>query len=310
MERTLAVVQPNYIPWKGYFDLIDRADEFILYDDVQYTKNDWRNRNRIKTADGLRWLTISVDYRFSRHQTIRETRIDDTGWVDRHLHTLRDHYATTRRHERVHKRPEPRHNGHRPKQLCAWIGKAANPPCVAVREDFGKGPLRLENRHTHVSAGEHSCTEQDNVLVVGDRGVQQKDAAADDGQGGQQSKIADRKQPPFARGEREQTSPHRAEGGVPMCHRDQNDTRSRKHPVGKPETELVTRQKEKVPSGGGLKRLDPSEQGVDSHQQYSDPQVSDADTRDAWHALIHTSAPTNSLCSRPIYNASTNLPSR
>ena len=95
MGRTLAVVQSNYIPWKGYFDLIDRADEFVLYDDVQYTKNDWRNRNRIKTSRGLKWLTISVDYRFSRHQTIRETRINDAGWVERHRRALRDSYSAT-----------------------------------------------------------------------------------------------------------------------------------------------------------------------------------------------------------------------
>ena len=58
--KTVAIVQSNYIPWKGYFDLIDRVDEFILYDDVQYTRRDWRNRNRIKTRQGPRWLTIPV----------------------------------------------------------------------------------------------------------------------------------------------------------------------------------------------------------------------------------------------------------
>jgi hypothetical protein len=51
--KTIAIVQSNYIPWKGYFDLIARVDEFILYDDVQYTRRDWRNRNLIKTARGL-----------------------------------------------------------------------------------------------------------------------------------------------------------------------------------------------------------------------------------------------------------------
>ena len=55
-----AILQSNYIPWKGYFDLMNRADVFIIYDEVQYTKNDWRNRNKIKTANGLVWLTIPV----------------------------------------------------------------------------------------------------------------------------------------------------------------------------------------------------------------------------------------------------------
>jgi len=51
--KRLAILQSNYIPWKGYFDLIKYVDEFILFDDVQFTKNDWRNRNRIKTSQGL-----------------------------------------------------------------------------------------------------------------------------------------------------------------------------------------------------------------------------------------------------------------
>jgi hypothetical protein len=60
MRKKVAIVQSNYIPWKGYFDLINLVDEFILYDDVQYTRRDWRNRNKIKTPRGLRWLTVPV----------------------------------------------------------------------------------------------------------------------------------------------------------------------------------------------------------------------------------------------------------
>ena len=51
----IAIVQSNYIPWKGYFDLIRSVDEFVLFDDVQYTRRDWRNRNRIKTPVGPAW---------------------------------------------------------------------------------------------------------------------------------------------------------------------------------------------------------------------------------------------------------------
>jgi hypothetical protein len=54
------ILQPSYIPWRGYFDQISQADLFVFYDDVQYDKNGWRNRNRIKTAQGLQWLTIPV----------------------------------------------------------------------------------------------------------------------------------------------------------------------------------------------------------------------------------------------------------
>lgn len=59
--KKVAIVQSNYIPWKGYFDLINLADEFILFDDMQYTKRDWRNRNKTKTPSGSKWITIPVD---------------------------------------------------------------------------------------------------------------------------------------------------------------------------------------------------------------------------------------------------------
>ena len=54
------ILQPSYIPWRGYFDQINRADVFVFYDDVQYDKHGWRNRNQIKTAQGRQWLTIPV----------------------------------------------------------------------------------------------------------------------------------------------------------------------------------------------------------------------------------------------------------
>ena len=59
----VAVLQSNYIPWKGYFDIIAGVDEFILYDDMQYTRRDWRNRNKIMTPKGPIWLTIPVEVR-------------------------------------------------------------------------------------------------------------------------------------------------------------------------------------------------------------------------------------------------------
>src|SRR3982074_1891232 len=58
--KRIGIIQSNYIPWKGYFDIIHDVDLFVFHDDLQYTKGDWRNRNRIKTADGERWLTIPV----------------------------------------------------------------------------------------------------------------------------------------------------------------------------------------------------------------------------------------------------------
>src|SRR5215217_4697059 len=89
MGKTVAIVQSNYVPWKGYFDLVRSADEFVLYDDVQYTRRDWRNRNRIKTADGTQWLTVPVEVKGKYEQTIRETKVGDRGWAENHLTRLR-----------------------------------------------------------------------------------------------------------------------------------------------------------------------------------------------------------------------------
>ena len=76
MSKTVAILQSNYIPWKGYFDLINSSDVFVLYDDMQYTKNDWRNRNKIQTPQGLKWLTIPVRQE-KLSQRINETKISD-----------------------------------------------------------------------------------------------------------------------------------------------------------------------------------------------------------------------------------------
>jgi hypothetical protein len=93
--KKVAIVQSNYIPWKGYFDLINSVDEFILYDDVQFTRRDWRNRNKIKTYDGAKWLTIPVVVKGKYLQKINETQIDDPDWGRRHLETLRTNYLKT-----------------------------------------------------------------------------------------------------------------------------------------------------------------------------------------------------------------------
>lgn len=86
-KRKLAVNQSNYIPWKGYFDLINSVDEFVIYDDMQYTKNDWRNRNKIKTLNGVIWLTIPVkQYKLS--QRIDETEVAKDNWAKKHWFTI------------------------------------------------------------------------------------------------------------------------------------------------------------------------------------------------------------------------------
>ncbi|HEX8350929.1 MAG TPA: WbqC family protein [Hymenobacter sp.] len=90
--KKVAILQSNYIPWKGYFDIINAVDEFIFYDEVQYTKNDWRNRNKIKTAQGLAWLTIPVRQEHLQ-QRIDETKVFDQNWAVKHWRTLAQTYA-------------------------------------------------------------------------------------------------------------------------------------------------------------------------------------------------------------------------
>jgi hypothetical protein len=84
----VAILQSNYIPWKGYFDMIASVDTFILYDQMQYTRRDWRNRNKIQTAQGLQWLTVPVIAKGKYTQTIADTEISDPRWAEKHWKTL------------------------------------------------------------------------------------------------------------------------------------------------------------------------------------------------------------------------------
>lgn len=90
--KLVAISQSNYIPWKGYFDLIGLVDEFIIYDEVQYTKNDWRNRNRIKTPTGVQWITIPV-FQKSLKQKISETKVTSHKWALKNWQTIRGNYG-------------------------------------------------------------------------------------------------------------------------------------------------------------------------------------------------------------------------
>lgn len=93
MPKKLLITQSNYVPWKGYFDAIHHCDEFVLYDDMQYTKQDWRNRNKIKTPKGTEWISIPVEKRGRLQRRIRDTRIVDRGWAGAHWRKLREYYA-------------------------------------------------------------------------------------------------------------------------------------------------------------------------------------------------------------------------
>lgn len=87
------ILQSNYVPWKGYFDLIGSADVFILYDIVQFTKNDWRNRNRIRTPQGATWLTIPVSTAGHFGQRIDEVEVSDARWPKKHWRAIETSYG-------------------------------------------------------------------------------------------------------------------------------------------------------------------------------------------------------------------------
>jgi WbqC-like protein family len=88
----VGVIQSSYIPWRGYFDFIASVDIFVFHDDIQYTKGDWRNRNKIKTPHGAEWITVPVAYK-KVAQLICETPIDSTTpWRNKHLRTLEANY--------------------------------------------------------------------------------------------------------------------------------------------------------------------------------------------------------------------------
>jgi len=94
MGKRIAILQSNYIPWKGYFDMISQVDEFVIYDSVQYTKNDWRNRNLIKIPHETQWLTIPVYHKLD--QKIKDTVVADDKWNTKHWNTLVQFYSKAR----------------------------------------------------------------------------------------------------------------------------------------------------------------------------------------------------------------------
>lgn len=109
--KKVAIVQSNYIPWKGYFDLIAVVDEFVLYDDMQFTRRDWRNRNQIKTPQGLQWLTVPVQVKGKYHQTIRETVVDGREWATSHWKSFAANYRRAPHYEELASLLEPAYLG-------------------------------------------------------------------------------------------------------------------------------------------------------------------------------------------------------
>ena len=90
----IGILQPGYLPWLGFFEQMYKSDVFVIYDDVQYDKEGWRNRNRIKTANGIQWLTVPVMVRLETHPLVHEVKIDNkTNWRKKHLSSIRQNYS-------------------------------------------------------------------------------------------------------------------------------------------------------------------------------------------------------------------------
>jgi hypothetical protein len=91
---TIGILQPGYLPWLGFFEQLKRSDIFVIYDDVQYDKNSWRNRNRIKTPQGIQWLSVPVKVKFTERPSIFEVKIDNNlNWQKKHLLSLKQSYS-------------------------------------------------------------------------------------------------------------------------------------------------------------------------------------------------------------------------
>lgn len=91
--KTIAILQSNYIPWKGYFDIIAAVDEFLIFDEAQFTRRDWRNRNRIIIDGAPHWLTIPVSSKGRYHAPIAEMEVSEAGWAEKHWRSIKHAYG-------------------------------------------------------------------------------------------------------------------------------------------------------------------------------------------------------------------------
>ncbi len=165
-DRTLVVLQPGYLPWLGFFDQMLRADTFVLYDDVQFDKNGWRNRNRIKSPTGPHWLTVPVRIN-SVSQRIFETEIDNRlPWARKHVGTIKQFYAKAPYLERYLPDLEELLAGQHwerlidldvavTKLLCSWLGVNRQLALSSELGIKGERSRRLVNLCLHFGAREY-----------------------------------------------------------------------------------------------------------------------------------------------------------
>lgn len=99
MSISVGIVQSAYLPWKGYFDIINRSDKFVFFDSVQFSKRSWVTRNRIKSPLGTRWISVPVSGTTTK--SIDEIKISETNWLDSHIATLRQSYSSTEHYSSI-----------------------------------------------------------------------------------------------------------------------------------------------------------------------------------------------------------------
>jgi hypothetical protein len=92
-NKKIAISQSNYIPWRGYFDLINSVDEFIFFDEVQFTRRDWRNRNKILINNKSTWLTIPLENKGNYSEIISNMKVFDGNWKIRHIEIIKKNYS-------------------------------------------------------------------------------------------------------------------------------------------------------------------------------------------------------------------------
>jgi hypothetical protein len=101
LSKKALITQSNYIPWKGYFDAIASVDVFVVFDEMQYTKRDWRNRNMVKTPQGPKWLSIPVEVKGKFFQKINQTKVADINWGKSHWGSIKQNYSDTKYFEEI-----------------------------------------------------------------------------------------------------------------------------------------------------------------------------------------------------------------
>lgn len=161
----LAISQPTYLPWMGYFDLIDQVDQFILLDDAQFGKQSWDQRNRIKSATGLQWLTVPVITHDRFGQRLCDVEISDARFWEKRLRAIEASYGKAQHFERYFPRVRDLHRDAGPRlvdlnlNLIEWVANTLGLTTPMVRSSSlqaeGKRSERLVSMCRLLSATDY-----------------------------------------------------------------------------------------------------------------------------------------------------------